>query len=177
VAVAGLDTNNGNVIRPLLLDFFGGVYPGTTDVAPTDLGSSTTIPFLTPSNVAALKGGVGLYDIPVLPTADGVHWAIAPGNATFGALVQISGNAAVRSAQQAVTNAAVALASGASKNICVKGLSTNTASVYIGPTGITTSTGMELAPGDAYCGPVSNTNLIFVIAVAGGSSVSWIATN
>lgn len=91
--------------------------------------------------------------------------------------VQSIGNGAVLSNQQAVTNAAVALATNASKNICVKGLSTNTASVYIGPTGITTATGMELAPGDAYCGPVSNTNLIFVIAAAGGQTVSWLATN
>lgn len=94
-----------------------------------------------------------------------------------GALL-LGGNVAVQSGQQAVTNAATVLAGGFSiKNICIKAISTNTASVFIGPTGITTATGMELAPGDAYCGPVSTTNLIFVIAVAGGSSVSWIATN
>jgi hypothetical protein len=91
--------------------------------------------------------------------------------------VQSIGNGAVLSNQQAVTNAAVALATNTSRNICVKALAANTANVYIGPTGITTATGMELAAGDAYCGPVSNTNLIFVIATAGGQSVSWIATN
>jgi hypothetical protein len=91
--------------------------------------------------------------------------------------VQSIGNGAVLSNQQAVTNAAVALATNTSRNICVKALAGNTANVYIGPTGITTATGMELAAGDAYCGPVSNTNLIFVIATAGGQSISWIATN
>ena len=91
--------------------------------------------------------------------------------------VSILGNAAVLANQQAVTASAVALATNASKNICVKALAGNTANVYIGPTGITTATGMELAPGDSYCGPVANTNLLYVIAAATGSSVSWIATN
>ncbi len=108
---------------------------------------------------------------------NGTNYDRARGSAAHGALVQPTGNDAVLSGQQAVTNAAVALATNGSKNICVKSLAGNMANVYIGPTGITTATGMELAPGDAYCGPVSNTNLLFVIAAAGGSSVSWIATN
>jgi hypothetical protein len=87
------------------------------------------------------------------------------------------GNGTVLSNQQAVTAAAVALATNASRNICVKALVGNTANVYIGPTAETIATGMELAPGDSYCGPVSNTNLIFVIAAAVGQTVSWIATN
>jgi hypothetical protein len=173
VLVAGLDTNAGN-IEPLLVDFFGGLILGARTTQPPDLGTTTSMPFLQSSN---MLGGMGIYSLPIITTADGNHFSQAPGDETHGPLVQLSGNSAVRSAQQAVTNAAVALTSGAAKNICVKGLSTNTASVYIGPTGITTSTGMELAPGDAYCGPVSNTNLIFVIATAGGQSISWIATN
>jgi hypothetical protein len=89
----------------------------------------------------------------------------------------IAGNATMFSGQQAVTNAAAALATNTVKNICVKALSTNTASVFIGPSGVTTATGLELAADDSYCGPVTNTNLIFVIAAAGGSTVSWFAQN
>ena len=98
-------------------------------------------------------------------------------DATGDAQVAIIGNAAVLSGQQAVTGSAVALATHASKNVCVKSLIGNNLTVYVGPTGITTSTGMELAPGDSVCLPVSNTNLLFVIASTTGSSVSWISTN
>jgi len=332
VAVAGLDTNNGNVIRPLLLDFFGGVLPGRTNVAPSSLGSTTTVPFFQSSNsadIAAGAIGMGLYNAPILPNVAGDHWALAPGDSTNGPLVQaqgptavgstptkppvivggqdganltrilrtdgagqlipstiqialadgianntvrlpsgvgnapiyqlafpmlfngttwdrrpgnaaggaytqgpaasgaakagnpvqvgavfnttqptvtngqtvenqasargsllvtpgvegfpvtstVTGNATMLSGQQAVTNAAVALATNTVKNICVKALSTNTASVFIGPSGVTTATGFELAADDSYCGPVTNTNLIFVIAAAGGSTVSWFAQN
>jgi hypothetical protein len=90
--------------------------------------------------------------------------------------IQEVGNAAVLSGQQAVTAAAVALATNASKNVCLKALIGNTINVYAGPTGITISTGMELAPGDAVCLPVNNSNLLYVIASTTGASVSWIGT-
>lgn len=93
--------------------------------------------------------------------------------------VQNIGNGTVISGQQTVSASAVALATNTARNICVKALDGNTsAGVYIGPTGVTTSTGMELKAGQAWCGPVSNTNLIFVRAAAAvGDAVSWIATN
>jgi hypothetical protein len=90
--------------------------------------------------------------------------------------IQEVGNAAVLSGQQAVTAAAVALATNASKNVCLKALIGNTINVYAGPTGVTISTGMELAPGDAVCLPVNNSNLLYVIASTTGASVSWIGT-
>jgi hypothetical protein len=49
--------------------------------------------------------------------------------------------------------------------------------VYIGPSGVTTSTGLELAPGAAYCGPLNNVNLLYVIASTTGASVAWAATD
>lgn len=98
-------------------------------------------------------------------------------DATGDAQVAVVGNAAVLSGQQAVTGAAVALATHTIKNVCIKALLANTINVYVGPTGITTATGMELAPGDAVCLPVLNTNLLFVIASTVGNSVSWVATN
>ena len=87
-----------------------------------------------------------------------------PGTTGTPCQVQQIGNSSVISGQQAVTAAAVALATNAVRNICVKALVGNTANVYIGPSAETIATGMELAPGDSYCGPLSNTNLIFVIA-------------
>jgi len=91
--------------------------------------------------------------------------------------VQIAGDGTVLSGQQAVTGSAVALGTNTTKTACVKALIGNTINVYVGPSGITTSTGMELAPGQSVCLPVTNTNLLFVIASTTGASVSWIATN
>lgn len=91
--------------------------------------------------------------------------------------VQIAGSGTVLSNQQAVTASAVALATNTCKSITVKALAGNGINVYVGPTGVTTATGFELAPGDSVSLPVTNTNLVFVIAAATGASVSWIATN
>jgi hypothetical protein len=89
----------------------------------------------------------------------------------------IAGSSTFLSGQQAVTGSAVALATNSSKTVCVKASIGNTINVYIGPTGITTSTGFELAPGQGTCQPLSNTNLVFVVASTTGASVSWAATN
>jgi hypothetical protein len=91
---------------------------------------------------------------------------------------QILGNGAVTSGQLAVTASAQALAGSAViKNLCVKALNANTINVYLGPTGVTISTGMELAAGQAVCMPLSNVATLFVIASTTGASISWIATN
>lgn len=76
--------------------------------------------------------------------------------------------------QQAVTASAVALPSHVlAKGVCVEALSTNTISVFVGPTGTTIATGIELAAGSSYCPPVSNSNAIFVVASTTGASVTW----
>lgn len=79
--------------------------------------------------------------------------------------------------QQAVTASAVALATNSAKQVCVKALTANGLTVYIGPSGVTTSTGMELAAGDSQCLGLNNSNLIFVIASSTGSSVSFNGIN
>lgn len=81
------------------------------------------------------------------------------------------------SGQQAVTASAVALPSNSAGRVCVKVLASGTQTVYFGPSGVTTSTGQELSPGDSWCGPVSNTNKIFVIAGSTGSTVAFDALN
>lgn len=91
--------------------------------------------------------------------------------------VQIVGSGTLLSGQQAVTASAVALTSNACKAVTVKALVGNTINVYVGPSGITTGTGYELAPGDTISFPITNTNLIFVIASTTGASVSWLATS
>jgi hypothetical protein len=89
---------------------------------------------------------------------------------------QIAGNRTLFSGQQAVTGTAVALTANAAAQVCVKAEIANTINVYIGPSGVTTSTGDELGPGEARCLPVVNTNLIFVVASTTGAKVTWSGT-
>jgi hypothetical protein len=81
------------------------------------------------------------------------------------------------SGQQAVTGTAAALATNTAKSVCVKALIANTINVYVGATGVTTSTGFELTPGGGACFTVANTNLVFVVASTTGASVAWSLTN
>jgi len=78
--------------------------------------------------------------------------------------------------QQSVTTSAAALGTQATaRGICVEALSSNTLSIFIGGSGVTTSSGLELPAGAAWCGPLSNSNLIYVIASATGQTVTWFA--
>lgn len=60
--------------------------------------------------------------------------------------------------------------------VIVKALSTNTVSVYLGGSGVTTSNGLELAPGQSMTIPVTDPALIYCIA--GSSSqklrIGWV---
>ena len=89
----------------------------------------------------------------------------------------LGGTGTFNAGQQAVTGTAVALPTHAANSVCVQALLENTINVYIGPSGVTTSTGLELTPGVAFCGQLNNTNLIYVIASTTGASVSWALTD
>jgi hypothetical protein len=87
------------------------------------------------------------------------------------------GNGAVVSGQQAVTGTAAVLASNSIKQACFSALSTNVISIFLGASGVTTSTGFEMKPGTGVCLPLTNTNLIFVVASTTGATITWLATN
>jgi len=106
---------------------------------------------------------------------NGATWDRQPGDTT-GTFVTIAGGTVALSGQQAVTASAVALATNVAKQVCVKALASNLINVFVGPSGITTSTGYLLAPGEGICPSLSNTNLLYVIASTTGASVSWLAT-
>lgn len=90
-------------------------------------------------------------------------------------ITQGTTSAAILSGQQAVTNSAAALASNALVHgICVAAASGNAASIFIGPSGVTTSTGLELPAKASTCLAVSNSNAIFVVDAAGGDTVTWV---
>lgn len=84
---------------------------------------------------------------------------------------------AILAGQVAVTATAQALPSNATQSVCVKALAANTIKVYVGPSGVTTSNGMELSAGDGWCTSVTNSNAIYVIASTTGASISWAGRN
>ena len=79
--------------------------------------------------------------------------------------------------QQSATMAATALAANAGKRICLKTLAAATQTIYFGPSGVTITTGQELAAADAWCSPIDNSNRIFIVSAATGSVVSYDVTN
>jgi hypothetical protein len=82
--------------------------------------------------------------------------------------------ATILAGQQAVTATGTALASNAlTHGLCVQALSTNSISVFVGPSGVTTSTGIELPAKSSYCIGVANSNAIYVVASTTGASVTW----
>lgn len=76
----------------------------------------------------------------------------------------------------AVTNTAVAISgSQAVSGIIVQALSGNAGNVVVGPSGITTSTGFELQPGQATSVAIDNLNKLFVNGTA-GDGITYIAS-
>jgi len=115
-------------------------------------------------NARILSLSFAIWAASLLPVLAAPFVELAPQNTLF-------------TGQQAVTATATAIATNTAKNVCLKALSTNTINVYVGTTGVTTATGFELTPGDGFCAPMSNSNLIFVIASTTGASVTYYGTN
>ena len=61
------------------------------------------------------------------------------------------------------------------RSVTVKALSTNLYPVYIGPTGVTTSTGLELLSGESVSLDVNNLNLVYCIAGTASQVIRYIA--
>jgi len=88
------------------------------------------------------------------------------------------GKSAGSSGQVSVGTSSVQLPNFPSKTVCVKATGTNTATVVIGfSSGVTTATGFDLPVNIAWCGDLSNVNLLFSISGTASQSLSWIATN
>jgi hypothetical protein len=123
-----------------------------------------------------LKPADTLAGVTTVGAVTSITNALPTGTNTIGN-VNINGNGTVVSGQQSVTGSAVALPSNSVKGVCVRSSSASTLKVYIGPSGVSTSTGHELNPGDSVCLPVSNTNLLYVIASTTGGTVTFIGSN
>jgi len=92
--------------------------------------------------------------------------------------VYIASNGSVTSVvsgQQTATTSALALASHAlSDSVTISAPSTNTAVVYVGPAGVTSSNGFALAAGQSINLTIPNTNLLYIIAPTGSPVVTYL---
>jgi|HubBroStandDraft_6_1064221.scaffolds.fasta_scaffold00599_29 hypothetical protein len=155
-----------------------GSYANSSAITPTAYGQLTptitgtgnvtvTIFGYVNSPSASGGGGGGSVTVTNFPTTQAVSGTVSNQPAGFGS--SPLGN------QVAVTASAVALASNSTHLVCITALIANTIPVYVGGSGVTTSTGYPLNAGDFYCWSVSNSNLLFLIASTTGASIAWTA--
>jgi hypothetical protein len=128
--------------------------------------------------VGAAAAGAAVAGNPVqVCGSDGTDCRTLKTDASGNVQTAFIGNGTFSAGQQAVTGTAANLGTATARAVCVEALSTNTISVFIGATGVTISTGLELQAGQATCQPVNNTNLIFVVASTTGAGVAWSLVN
>ena len=165
--------NDGTDVRTLHTDTSGnldvnvqgtipvsGACPNPCPVEGVDAaGAAPTVPPL------AVAGFDGTNNQRIKTDTSGDLLTVALGVGTF------TGN------QQMVTASAVNLGTAAAKTVCVEALAANAIPIFIGPVGVTISTGFPLAAGQPACMAVTNTNLVYVIASTTGASVAWFLLN
>jgi hypothetical protein len=95
------------------------------------------------------------------------YWEVA----TWPSTINVGQTTAASTATQ-LTASSIPMTNG----ILVQGLSTNKASVFVGGSGVTTTTGFELQAGQAVPLAPANANLIYVISTNNTDSVCWNAT-
>lgn len=95
-----------------------------------------------------------------------------------GAVPTFSGNppAVLYSGQVVAGAEAVVLGSQAlTSGVTLTALSTNSSSLFVGPSGVTNLTGIELKPGNSLTLAISNLNLVYFAGTA-GEKISFIAS-
>lgn len=167
--------NDGTDVRTLHVDSSGNLDVNVQGTVPVSGACPSPCPVT--QNTSPWVDNITQWASTVLGLA--TAWGVAPTgnvpgvNANILSNVQPSGRSTFNSGQQAVTGTAANLGSNATSSVCVHALIGNTINVFAGASGVTTSTGMELPPGQGYCWNVSNTNLIFAVASTTGASVSF----
>jgi hypothetical protein len=141
-----------------------GIYDGSGN-----LKDPTQIRALTSSDVVDVSDRTG-RSLGHVVTDSGSTTAVS-------STVTPAGLTSLTTGQLAVTASVQQLPTNSAKLVCLKVLDGGTQNVKFGPTGVATTTGQELVPGEGACRPADNTNRIFVIAGGTGSTVAWEAWN
>jgi hypothetical protein len=138
--------------------------------------SAASLPLPSGASTSALQSNV--QSVPGTPQTTALT---IQGNAS-GVPVPVSGTITPSIAttfftgQKTSTGTAVAI-SGSSQpltnGVIVQALSTNMGLVYIGGSGVTSSTGFQLQPGQATSIAINNTNAVYVIAISSGDGICY----
>jgi len=119
------------------------------------------------NQVVGSPDGTNLYSLKV--NADGsINTA---GGGTPSATINIGQTTSAVTATQ-LSSSSIAMTNG----IVIQALSTNTASVYIGNSSVTTANGFELTAGSSLTISPSNINLVYVIGSNATDKVCWSVT-
>lgn len=113
---------------------------------------------------STIVGTVGVTSLPALPA----------GTNAIGT-VTVAGMSTPKSSQTSVSTTAVAVpgtALAGRQSIVIKALRSNTATVYVGATGVTAATGYPLDPGETLPGDFSASAGIFAIAASGTQTLA-----
>lgn len=85
----------------------------------------------------------------------------------------------IQNGQTTIGTTAAALSSSTApfnQNVMIKAASTNTGAVYVGASGVTTSTGFPLAAGQSVTVGAVSPSVCYVIGSASGQAVAWIGS-
>ena len=91
--------------------------------------------------------------------------------------VQIKGYSTVSHIAQNVTDSAVQLGDNSCKHVDIMAAIANTGIVYIGASGVSSTTGIALYPGDVYSVNITNTDLLYVISTVSGDDINLVIFN
>ena len=75
------------------------------------------------------------------------------------------------------TSAEVLTSSTACKHVDIMAATANTGIIYVGGSGVTTTTGIALYAGDVYSLDIDDLNDVYVIASVNGEDVQWVYYN
>jgi hypothetical protein len=106
-----------------------------------------------------------------------VQEALPTGTNSIGK-VTINSATTAYSGQKNVTTAGSHLVLGTTQaivSITVTAKPTNTGNIFVGPDGVTSTTGLILQPGDSVSLDVSNVTAVYIDSAVSGEGVSWLA--
>tara|TARA_B100001113_G_C20906911_1_gene533885 strand:- start:194 stop:601 length:408 start_codon:yes stop_codon:yes gene_type:complete len=89
--------------------------------------------------------------------------------------VEITGHSSIASGENDTvgTSAEVLTSSTACKHVDIMASVANTGIIYVGGSGVTSSTGIALYPGDVYSLDIDNLNDVYVVATVNGENVQY----
>lgn len=152
---------------------------GTNLHAVLDTGSTTAVTQGTAANLNATVVGTGTFAVQATLSAETtkVIGTVNQGTSPWVTSITPPIAGTIYSGQKAVTGSAAAISTtqAITQGVTVEALSTNTISVFVGPSGVSDATGIELPPGASITLPVNNIDLVYVIASTTGATVSYVA--